>query len=315
MTPVVGILFSRDRAMQLDCTIKSLMAHCADIELAQLFILYRTTGALHAAQYAELRQEYARCGFVSFVEESSFRNDLLRLLDLSPAPAAIATGRKREGTFSAILRRLQFRGRYVLFLVDDNVSVRDFELGALCKALATSRDAIGFSLRLGANVTYSYSNRHAQAAPEFQRLPGGLLKFDWSGAQGDFGYPLELSSSLYRLSDLSPLLTQLAFENPNALEYELATHTSALLKRRPKLLCFEQSATFCNPANKVQTVFANPAGIRPQYSSDRLAEMFQEGYRINAKAYAGFVPVSCHQEVALTFEKPSGERQACPRSA
>jgi thiamine biosynthesis protein ThiI len=37
------------------------------------------------------------------------------------------------------------------------------------------------------------------------------------------------------------------------------------------------------------------------YTSQDLAEMFDQGLRIDIAAYAGFVPLGCHQEVELHF--------------
>jgi hypothetical protein len=73
-------------------------------------------------------------------------------------------------------------------------------------------------------------------------------------------------------------------------------------------LCYENSVTFCNPINKVQTVATNRAGSVVEYSSDHLAQLFESGYRIKVEAYTGFVPNACHQEVALNFEKREAAR-------
>ncbi len=76
-----------------------------------------------------------------------------------------------------------------------------------------------------------------------------------------------------------------------------------LAANQPALLCYEQSVTFCNPVNKVQTVYANRAGTASEYAADHLAELFDQGYRVQVAAYAGFVPSACHQEVELTYER------------
>jgi hypothetical protein len=38
-----------------------------------------------------------------------------------------------------------------------------------------------------------------------------------------------------------------------------------------------------------------------KYSSERLAELFEKGYRIDVESYRGFVSNACHQERELTL--------------
>jgi len=45
------LVFSRDRAMQLDATLRSFFLHCEDPERADVMVLYRATTPTHAEQY------------------------------------------------------------------------------------------------------------------------------------------------------------------------------------------------------------------------------------------------------------------------
>jgi hypothetical protein len=132
-----------------------------------------------------------------------------------------------------------------------------------------------------------------------------MLKFDWTNAGDDFGYPLEVSSSVYRLDDLYPLLCKFSFDNPNRLEAKLARQSRSFRQTCPYLLCYPQSVAFCNPANMVQAVAQNRSGTRSDYSKESLAALFEEGYRIKVEDYAGFAPNAAHQEVDLVFERTS----------
>lgn len=307
---IVVLIFSRDRAMQLDATLRSFFLHCQDPESVHLYVLYRATNVLHATQYTELAREYAEEESVRFVKQENFRADVLRLLSARAGADWLGLfGRFAAGLAgrSGLLDRLRFdRGRtdYALLLVDDNIIVRDFSLRGVCAALGAHADAVGFSLRLGTNTTYCYSRDRSQEVPPCTRVGEGILKFDWTNAEWDFGYPLEISSSIYRLGELIPLLRELVFENPNSLESHMAGRAPAIQGKYPYLLCFEQSATFCNALNRVQDVYVtNRAGTAPEYESERLTQMFAAGYRIRVDAYSGFVPLACHQEVKLVFEK------------
>lgn len=305
---MLGLVFSRDRAMQLDCTLRSFFLHCQDPSEIRLFVIYKTTNAFHARQYARLAQEFAPQELVHFVEQRRFRRDVLGLL-LPYARNSIAgivhrflmSFGSRLGFLSNLWLAFD-QPYYVLFLVDDSIFVRDFSLHEVRQALATYQSALGFSLRLGANIAYCYMSGNPQVLPNLTRLTNNMLRFDWTTAQDDFGYPLEVSSSVYQVNELLPLLNQLPFGNPNTLEGQMAAHAQQYQKKAPHLLFYEQSVAFCNPINKVQTVYTNRAGENLEYSSEHLAQMFAAGYRINVEAYSGFVPNACHQEVKLIFE-------------
>ena len=151
----------------------------------------------------------------------------------------------REQNFRADLLKLFASYEYVLFLVDDNVFVRDFSLADVIADLRAQPDAIGFSLRLGRNTTYCYPLDKPQPIPEFETLGSGALKFNWTTAELDFNYPLEVSSSVYCVSDVLSVLKGLDFGNPNALEAQLAVCARGFQCNRSALLCFRQSVTFC----------------------------------------------------------------------
>jgi putative sugar O-methyltransferase len=276
---IVSVLFSKDRAMQLDGTLKSFFLHCTDAALIALKVLYTTSSPCHEDQYQRLQQDYHS---VEFISETSFKSDLLSLLAST---------------------------EQILFLVDDNIFIRPFLIAPLAAALSQQPDLLGCSLRLGKNTTYCYMLNKPQTLPSFEPTGNGLLKYDWTRAECDFGYPLELSSSLYRTADLLPLLKQVDFMNPNTLEASMDANKAVFQARKPALLCFESSIAFCNPVNKVQTVFDNKSGVDASYSPDKIAELFNQGFRIDLAPFENFTPNSCHQEVNFQFAALSGERE------
>ena len=99
-------------------------------------------------------------------------------------------------------------------------------------------------MRLGANTVYCYALHSSQTPPNFTKVTSDILKYDWTSAEQDFGYPLEVSSSLYRVKDIYPILVQIHFRNPNTLEDQLATNKHIYVKTRPNLLCGKLSLTF-----------------------------------------------------------------------
>ena len=282
---ITGLIFSKDRAMQLRATIESFLLHCRDHDHIQLQVLYKASNQLHRRQYDKLKAEFCD---VCFIEELNFKEQVLSII----------------GGFED-----------VLFLVDDNLFVRDFLLADAVGALRSNGDAIGFSLRLGANTTHCYAHNIDQTVPAFRQINARVLKYDWTWAEYDFAYPLEVSSSIYRTAEVVELLRQVGFSNPNTLEAAMAANAQLYRQARSSLLLFEQSVAFCAPVNMVQTVWDNRVGENQGYSADRLAQMFEKGGRIDVERYSGFVPNSCHQEVELHFDDCTEANKAdCGRS-
>ena len=301
---ILAVAFSKDRAMQLDGMVTSFYKQVVDAESVNMVILFRTSSDRYAAQYAELEREYRRR--VALVPETEFRRQLLQLLgDASPARPLLTEissllGRPHSGSSST-------GETHVLFLVDDALFVRSFRINEAAQALSANADVLGFSLRLGRNTSNCYVLGRRQALPAFESLGNHVLKFAWPAADGDFAYPLELSSSLYRASELAGLIRRLRFKDPNSLESQMSLQARRFSRRMPALLCWDQSVAFSAPLNRVQEVFANRRAERGALSTETLAGLFDRGQRIDVGALEGFVPSGCHQEVHLQFEERSAK--------
>jgi glycosyltransferase involved in cell wall biosynthesis len=215
----------------------------------------------------------------------------------------------QERGFKADVERLTGYAEFLMYLVDDDIFTQDFSVQEVTTALDSHSDAIGFSLRLGRNTTYCYTLDRDQPLPEFTELsPGRILGFEWTKGTADFGYPLEVASSIYRGADLIPLVRSLRYRNPNTFEARLATSAGRFASSHPRLLSFATSAAFCVPVNLVQTVNDNRVGNRPDLSVEALARAFYDGFRLRPSAYSGFVPKAAHQEVELELERSGPAR-------
>jgi hypothetical protein len=269
---ITGLVFSKDRAMQLDGTLRSFFLHCKDADNIDISVLYTTSDWVHKRQYQKLAACYPE---VNFVEETSFKQQVLECI--KPY-------------------------EYVLFLVDDILFTRDFSVSEMVGHLDTNDDSLGFSLRLGMNTTYCYMLYRVQKLPAFTSIDEDTLKFRWTEAEYDFNYPLEVSMSIYRLEDIYPLLENLAFTNPNSMEYVMSCSAYNFGSSRPHLLCKRNSLAFGYPVNIVQTFYtANRFGNEYRYSIKELAELFDMGYRIDVKKYNMLDTNSICYEVKLKF--------------
>ena len=272
----IAIFFSKDRALQLDACLRSFFTQCQDVKKSCQRVIYTCSSERYEKQYKILAKDYKQ---VDFIRERSFRQDLIQALE----------------SFY-----------FVLFVVDDNIFLRPWLIGEVLEALQDYTQSIGFSLRLGKNTTYCYSNNAKQTLPEFERLDPHILKFNWTkDCEYDFNYPLEVSSSIYRTDDVLSIINQsLEIKNPNELEIVLDNSKSEFVQRHPELFCFETSVAFCNPANITQHNYLNRFKTEPSTSIYSLSKEFDLGYRIDLNPFIDFIPQACHQEVEFDFIRP-----------
>ena len=320
---VHGIVFSYDRAMQLDATLRSFYLHCQDAHLVHLTVLFKADDPRHARQYQILANDYPQ---VTFSPEKNFRRDTIKILTagffspfvrlwLECFSYLINTPHIHMSFLKNAIERRALKlqrkiasqkspstsGPFILFLVDDNIFVGDFSMSEVVQALESCPDALGFSLRLGKNTSYCYARDSYQRLPSFLQIDGKVLSYAWPDADFNFGYPLEISSSVFHARMMAALVATLRFHHPNKLESRMAACSGLFLETHPHLLCFETSVTFCNPVNMVQQFFPNRAGESVAFTVSDLAERFDHGERIDVKALDRFVPNSCHQEVEFSF--------------
>lgn len=306
------IIFSRDRPLQLHCTLQTLLEQGQGLADVPIQVLLRATDDVYLRQYREVSSELSRlhphCQLL-FLEEETFAEDLAACL-FQPSVRAGFFSRWQwpSSEPGRSLERTAERFEHVLLGVDDCIFVAPFEFPSISRLLVRRPDMLGCSLRLGRNATVNYMAQTTQTVPPLTPIDAGLFSFDWTNADGDFGYPLEVSSSVYRVGDLWPVLAEGGARNPNLLEYQLTKLRDQYARQKPLLASFETAVAFCNPINLVQTVSDNRAGGDPASDALALSRRFARGERIHRDQFRGFVPTGCHQEVPLKFaQRPAAE--------
>lgn len=298
------ILFSKNRAMQVDATLLSFFLHCQDPENAAITVLYACSTEQHYRQYIQLAQEWSDHKQIIFIKEKAFRQDFLKILSSFQNNLFTLFMQSNHRVVRVIQRFIPFphSDAKIMFLVDDTIFTSAFRLSEICNAMTSNPDSLGFSLRLGRNIKYSYMLDKPESQPNFDSLTENLLKFRWTDADMDFNYPLEVSSSVYRLTDVLTALKGGLFSNPNFLEGVMNVNKSRFTSTKPNILCYTSSVAFCNPVNIVQTAsLENRRGDQIHYSIDELAELFDQQKRIDVTVFQNFIPDSCHVEHKLTF--------------
>ncbi len=258
------IIFSKDRALQLELLLRSMKEYFLGLENYRVNVLYTYSNENYRLGYEKLKKIH---NDIFYKKEKSFKTDLIEMVDQNK--------------------------KYLMFLVDDIIFKEKFD-SSLLKNM-TGR-TLCFSLRLHPNLERCYAlDCEISKKPKFIRN-SEFLFFSYSGAQGDYGYPMSVDGNIYHTSDIEDKLKRLHYTGPNELEGALSNNGIS----KNEMMCLYKSALFNNPCNKVQTCINNSSGyISPLY----LNGMFLDGYKIDLEPYRGFENISCHQEVDIRLIK------------
>lgn len=260
------IVFSKDRAMQLELFIRSFNKHVKNFNNYIINILYTYSNDAFKKGYDRLiNMEYTN---VNFVKENNFKLNLINLVDESV--------------------------NFTIFFVDDIVFKNNFNFyDNQMDIFKNDNEILCRSLRLHPNLTYCYPMKL-----EINKYPNFLEDniFYWKGEQGPYGYPMSVDGHIFRTKEVLPLIRKLDYKNPNSFEGVMVASSLNL----PKMTCYDESVVVNNPCNMVQT---NNPNVHGNVSTDGLNTKFLEGYIINLDDFNGIKNKSCHQEIEIRFEK------------
>ena len=251
-----GIVFSRDRALQLHALLEG-WAACVRGP-ARLVVLWTASDPAHETSYRELSALWE--GRVGFRRETAFRADVLHEIESSAAT-------------------------HLFFLTDDGMVLHPFDLSGCL--LPGPQSAI-FSLTHGLCLDWCFAARRAQRIPLLSDAGGGCLSWVWKeGEPGtDWSCPLSVDGKFFSRREVLLLLSRLPFRNPNTLEMALQVY-SPLFARR-KGICFPDPALVNVPCNTVQTECVNPD--TGHHGVGDLLLRWRAGERIRSEEFLGLSP-------------------------
>jgi hypothetical protein len=264
--PVNCIVFSKDRAMQLDACLRSIESWAP--YAGPITVVYKATTPEFSAAYHSLD---LADGVRLVAESNDFRSDVIAVLD----PGS----------------------EHTVFHTDDDVFFR-----APPGAPSVPSGFAAFSLRLGQNTTHCYTLGRPQRIPATV-ADGSVIAWDWTRAEDDFSYPLSLDGHVLPTRLLLLMLSRARFANPNELEEEL--HFRRYLAPR-MMLAFQESCLVSIPANVVSSTHQNLAGGNPEWTPHALNLRFLAGERIDLEAMDFSTVRGAHQEIPLVFKRVSG---------
>jgi len=270
----VRFVFSRNRACQLDALLSSLKENwrCSDPALERLVVTWR-------ADSDAMIRAYTICAFEHPEVVFQWRCDL-RLETLAAITADDLT----------------------CFFCDDAILYQPVS-DEVTEWIRRDPALISFSARLGLNTLYCHPMDRWQSPPRDITVEAETISWDWRNAEGDFGYALSIDAHVMRSADLSRIVGDAAFGNPNHFEDALAAGRVVLAKDRPRLASYSSSRYVNIPSNRVNETHPNRTGTLHAYSPDELNERYLAGERIDWQAmdYSGVNAAHC--ELPYVFKR------------
>lgn len=274
---ICSMVFSYNRPMQCDLLLKTFWKHCLDWDSIDKYVIYKASDQRFSDAYLSCIEEES--GEINFIKEKDFYDDTYEI----------------------------FRNEYeyVLFMTDDTIFFHPFSVEGITKLMDSNSNILNFSLRLGYNTKYCYSLNADQGLPtdmkKIERNKTEFLLWDWTKAKFDWGYPLEVSSSVLRSGNLRNFSQLTRYNNPNVMEWLLDSFKKLVYSKNLSA-SFSTSVAFSSPMNKVSSGNQNRSAINPNYTVENLLKLYQQGLRIDESVFGSdFLPNSAHQEISFTF--------------
>ncbi len=260
------LVFSKDRACQLDALLRSIRDHLR-VPLAGLSILYRASDEEYAKAYRLLASRRV-LDRIQWLREDSFREDLLLYLGALPEMGLLMP------------------------LVDDDLFHRPFHDTDLLNQF-TERHLF-ISLRCSRRYT-------ASTPPNFLRTEP-FLEWRWNYGRRRrlvWNYPFSIDGNVFHVKQFRRAAAALPFRAPNSLEGKLHTYRhSWWVKRVPLALAPAESVLVNIPQNRVQSEGGTwHAGRDPEWYN----RAYLAGKRIDTRPLYAMEPTGVHTAHELTL--------------
>ena len=264
------VVFSKDRACQLDLFIRSFLKNYrGDVDESVNVIFTYSSHAYRVGYETLLSRHYP----LNFIDEA---------------------GRRFKDVTESVIDETN---PYTVFFVDDNVFKEPFSLdNEVVSMLDTHPEICCASLRMHKGITYCYTEDRDVKPP---------LMFEdntwyWEGCEGDWGYPMSLDGHIFRTREILPLIKSLPYRSPNTLEGFLSNNPL----KNPKMVCLDNAVILNNPCNKVQTDNTNRHGSVNPYT---LNELYIHGMEIAMDNFSNTLCNSPHVEIDLIIQEASNK--------
>lgn len=254
---IKGIIFSKDRPIQLDALLRSYYLYCE--RPTSLVVIYNTSNDKFQKAYNELELIYPKA---NFIKEINFRNDLINELN-------------------------KVKEQYIFFAVDDMVFIRKFSFTDIIRNMK-SRSI--FSMRLGRKISWCETCQ-IEMSPVYN-LHKNLLKWEWSKNNYDWGYRFSVDGNVFKTNEILALTRSLKFKGPNS--YEGLMNGFFLFKYKKWGFSFKEPIVTNLVLNKIQTE-SEYDNLFGDISVDNLLEYWNEGLQFDLNKISEYNFNSVHK--------------------
>ncbi len=254
------IIFSYNRAAQLDLLLKTLYEH--NTITCNISVIYNSSNSFYEKGYEILKKKYSK---PFFLKEGESKHNILNVpfnyfniyhyLKYSYL-------RKSKTNFKSLLENIikNCNNKFVVFLTDDAIFYNKITLNpAVLNLLETKVNQYSFSFRLG----YKFGS-----APTKNNNRKDIFTWNFysnNGTNKDWHYPFSLDGHVYEKNYLKDILRKVFYCNPNSLEQFMVKY----IRKRNLYkygICNENPVYINIPINMVQAIHSNKSlKIEPNF--------------------------------------------------
>lgn len=270
------IIFSFNRAMQLDCLLRTTFKHLKHPDY-EIRIIYNATGKHHNG-YEKLIEKYSSHKNIEFIKEKDKSIGFIQKLPFLFKNRNFwryvkhSYLRKKLSNFKFLTEKAikDSEAEFTMFMTDDGYFFRDVKIPEKILDLIR-KDPYRVSYKM-------YVGKNLDDCPQLEK-ENGLLTWDYydSRMHRHWAYPFSVDVTIYKTEALLKLISPVLYHMPTTLESFVVTHC-----RKRKLLNRGYSPKESNYAgiyiNRVATVGNNFAG---NISEEMLNNHFLEGYTLD----------------------------------
>jgi hypothetical protein len=267
---ITVIIFSKDRAFQLDALLRSMIKHMSPLDQLSVYTLFTFSNENLRKGYVHVFQKsyHKQFGQFQWCMQRNFRTDLIGILS-------------------------QVQTDLLFFLVDDIIVTTPIDFTnfhAFEYFNNHPQEVLTCSMRMGKNIT-------KEPYPDFIEETDFLL-WQWPPSGRLWHYPMSVDAHIFRCSDMIPYIQQLQFRAPNTLEGAMVRSIQTF-EHKPRVCSPMHSVLFNNPLNRVQTENQNWHG---NVSEHDLNDKFLAGECMDIDFFQNFENSSTHQIVEVPIQ-------------
>jgi len=254
---ISGIIFSKDRPIQLDALLRSYYLYCENP--CSLTVLYNTSDESFQKGYDELKIIYDS---VKFIKENDFRRDLISQLSNIDA-------------------------EFIFFAVDDMIFIRRFSLSEILSRMSSR---VIFSMRLGSRINWCETCQK-EMNPIFT-IRDTLLEWKWALNEYDWAYRFSVDGNVYKTKEILALTKSFSFKAPNS--YEGLMNGFLLFKYKKRGLSFHDPVVTNLVLNKIQSELEYD-NLFGEISVTGLLDYWNQGYQFDIEKISEYNFNSVHK--------------------